>query len=423
MPSPGDEATTQYPTLPPTTAMPPIDPAAPGGPGFPTDPYDPFGPEEEEPTPWYKRPAAIAVLVIVFLLLAGLIAWLIFAGDDDDDVGPDSSRLIIELSDGTGQPVDRGMLATVVGPPGEETAFEWTEPDDAPDGATAGGPTGTDGRIDFEWEIDDEIVTDPSAWAATVTVTETIPAGWSTPGPTIECALQRPDGDDSVVAMDVRADSDDINIDRVTTYTFPNYQFRLGDTVTCSLVSDPPAVVDTTTVETTVVETTVVETTTTTSPPETTTTEAPATTQPAPPPTITVPPQPDATVWDVIANSPDLSAVRGWIEQAGLQSVFQDPDATVTFFAPTNAAIQAAITPSDIAATVNTHIVNGTTVLLIADLRDLAGTELDFVQQGPHEVTVSGDTVSIGGKQIVVTDVEASNGVIQVINGVLSPTL
>ena len=94
-----------------------------------------------------------------------------------------------------------------------------------------------------------------------------------------------------------------------------------------------------------------------------------------------------------------------------------------TVFAPTNAAIQAAITPSDIAATVNTHIVNGTTVLLIADLRDLAGTELDFVQQGPHEVTVSGDTVSIGGKQIVVTDVEASNGVIQVINGVLSPTL
>ena len=107
--------------------------------------------------------AKIGLLVLVFLLLAGLIAWLIFAGDDDD-VGPDSSRLIIELSDGTGQPVDRGMLATVVGPPGEETAFEWTEPDDAPDGATAGGPTGTDGRIDFEWEIDDEIVTDPDGW-------------------------------------------------------------------------------------------------------------------------------------------------------------------------------------------------------------------------------------------------------------------
>jgi uncharacterized surface protein with fasciclin (FAS1) repeats len=226
--------------------------------------------------------------------------------------------------------------------------------------------------------------------------------------------------------MNVTLDGTDVALERVAVYSFPNYQFRLGDTVTCALVSSPPVAVDTTTVETTVVDTTVAETTTTTTTipettPPTTTPPTPPTTQPAPPPTITVPPQPDATLWDVIFNSPDLSGIRGWIEQAGLQPLFEDPNATITFFAPSNPAIASAIPPSDLTRVVNTHIVDGDTVLLLADLAQMDGDDIDFVEQGPHQVSVAGDTVSIDGAAIIVPDVEAVNGVIHVIDGVLAP--
>ena len=419
------------PTLPPTTVMRPSAADPPGGPTYPYE-YDPVDPYalEDEPDPWWKSPGGVATIILVLLLIGGLIAWLVLrGGGDDDEASATSSRLIIEVRDDTGQPVDIGIIANVTGPAGNETAFTWLRPADTADGPSAGGPTGTDGRIDFEWEVDETVITDLDSWTATVGLVQTIPAGWNAPGPNVQCVLQRESGSDTAVSMNVALDGTDITVDRIASYTFPNYQFRLGDTVTCPIVTSPPASVDTTTVETTVVETTIPETTTTVA--DTTTTTA--TTVPSPPPTVTVPPQPAATLWDVVVANPDLSGIRGWIEAAGLQDQFDDPNATLTLLAPSNQAIENARTihgppagPIDFDDTanlllfVNTHLVE-TDALTIADIAAL--TELNVVEPGPHPVDAGVNPPTIGGATVLVSDVSAANGIIHVVDTVLLPVV
>jgi uncharacterized surface protein with fasciclin (FAS1) repeats len=172
------------------------------------------------------------------------------------------------------------------------------------------------------------------------------------------------------------------------------------------------------------VETTIETTTTaveTTLPPETTV--APATTIPV----VTVPPQPDATLWDIIVNSPDLSGLRGLIELAGLQDVLSDPAATLTLFAPSNTAIELAAAgvgapdftdPAVVRDILLTHV-HTEGVLLAVDVLGLS--EVTVANGGPHAIDASATPPTIGGGGVLVVDVTSSNGVIHVIDLVLQP--
>jgi uncharacterized surface protein with fasciclin (FAS1) repeats len=97
-----------------------------------------------------------------------------------------------------------------------------------------------------------------------------------------------------------------------------------------------------------------------------------------------------------------------------------------TFFAPTDTAFtsldeaqleQLIANPGQLAGVLRGHIVSGR--LTAADLADrstvetLAGTSL--------RVSVTGDTVTVGGSRVVQADIAATNGVIHVINSVLLP--
>src|SRR5690606_16140298 len=113
------------------------------------------------------------------------------------------------------------FVATVTGPADAPTAFVWIRPVDAPTGPTTGDATGTDGRVDFEWEADDTVA-DPQAWTSTLTLLQGVPAGWTAQSPIVDCVLDRPDEQQSVVAMNVSIDSPDVTIDRAASYTFPN---------------------------------------------------------------------------------------------------------------------------------------------------------------------------------------------------------
>ncbi len=217
--------------------------------------------------------------------------------------------------------------------------------------------------------------------------------------------------------MTVEVDVPDAAADQVANYTFPNYQFLAGDTVTCRLSSIRPIETTTTT------STTVPETTTTVA--DTTTTVAPATTVPV----VTVPPQPEATLWDVIRNSPDLSELRALVELAGLQDVLSDPDATLTLLAPTNQAITTAAggvgapdfaNPSIVESVLLTHV-DDSQALLITQLLALVPPEFVVVNPGPHAIDAAANPPTIGGAQILVADIEASNGVLHVIDQVLLP--
>jgi uncharacterized surface protein with fasciclin (FAS1) repeats len=410
-PGPGyPEATTQMPTTGGGGAMPP---GTPPGTGF-GDPLD-----SEPPTPWYKKPVPIIAAVVVVAAVAGLIAWLVFGGDDDDSTASaESSLLVLEVSDETGAPVDAGFLVDVQGPATAPTDYTWLQPEATVAGQLAGDSTGSDGRVEFEWEPAG-VSSDPTTWAANVTIAQKIPAGWTPPGPIVDCVLERPDAQESVVSMAVTVDVPDPAAEQVADYSFPNYQFLAGDTVTCKLSTIRP--VETTT--TTSTTTTVPETTTTTMAPETTV--APSTTLPV----VTVPPQPEATLWDVILNSPDLSELRALVELAGLQDVLSDPNATLTLLAPSNQAITTAAggvgapdftNPAVVESVLLTHVDN-TQALLITQLLALDPPEFVVVNPGPHPIDAAANPPTIGGAEVLVADIEAANGVLHVIDQVLLP--
>jgi uncharacterized surface protein with fasciclin (FAS1) repeats len=407
------EATTQMPVAGNAGAVPP---GTSPGTGF-DDPFD-----SEPPPPWYKKSAPIIAAVVVVAAVAGLIAWLLFGGADDDDsvATAESSLLVLEVTDETGAAVDAGFIIDVQGPATAPADYTWIQPESAVAGELAGDSTGSDGRVEFEWEPAGA-ASDPTTWAANVTLAQKVPAGWTPPGPLVDCVLDRPDTQESVVSMAVTVDVPDPAVEQVADYSFPNHQFLAGDTVTCRLSTIRP-VETTTTTSTTIEETT---TTTSTTVAETTTTAAPATSAPV----VTVPPQPEATLWDVIVNSPDLSELRALVELAGLQDVLSDPNATLTLLAPSNQAITTAAggigapdftNPAIVEAVLLTHVDN-TQALLVTQLLALDPPEFVVVNPGPHVIDAAANPPTIGGAEILVADIEAANGVLHVIDQVLIP--
>jgi uncharacterized surface protein with fasciclin (FAS1) repeats len=418
-----------------TTVMPATEPGMDGG-IPPTDPPVGDVPIEEvpeEPVPWYKKPAAIAALVIAVLLIGGLIAWLVLGGDDDsdDDVSPTASRLVLITKDESGASINREISLSVTGPAGAEESFEWLRPPTANPGESAVVSSGDNGRAAFDWQPDDT-VTDPASWAATLIFSESVPPGWTPPSSGEVCVLERMDADGVPITLNVALDGADPAVARLATYTFPNQTFLPGDSVTCDLVSTSP-VPGTTVVESTVVETTVVETTEVTSTTVAPTTVAPPTVPPTttPPSTTTTsidipPPDPGDTLWDQIQAAPSLTEFEQFVIDAGYEDELDDPSQTFTIFAPTNEAIElaraeltAATLPVDEQALNEILLAhaNNTEALVLADLLQL--TSIPVLSGGPQPITAQPPTV--GGANIYVQAEPASNGVLYLIDKVLTP--
>jgi uncharacterized surface protein with fasciclin (FAS1) repeats len=403
----------------PTTQMPATEPGA--GAGVPPMPPDDADPMADDEVPWYKKPGPIALMVVVAVAILGLLAWLIFGGSDDDEASATSSLLILETTDETGSEIDVGFLVSVVGPAEAPTSFEWLRPDGVAPGEAAGANTGTDGRVDFEWQAD-ESVAEPETWLSTASAVVNVPAGWVPFGPVVDCVREPLEGQQSSVAMNIELDSPDSSIDRVGALTFPNFTFTPGDTVTCRLTaSAPPPTTSSTVVETTTPATTTPETTT----PETTTapttvapTTAPpaTTTAPTVPPTIP-PPTVGQTAWDVIEANEQLAGLEAAVLAAdpSVQALLADPDATITLFAPSNEAIADAGTPADVTALLLAHVDN-TQELLAADV--LALPSVPVMEGGPQPVDA--DAGTIGGAMVIQADIVAENGVIHLIDAVLT---
>ena len=139
-------------------------------------------------------------------------------------------------------------------------------------------------------------------------------------------------------------------------------------------------------------------------------------------------PEVPGTIAEIATATAEVSTLATALEAADLTSVLEG-DGPFTVFAPRNAAfdaldadVLAALLEAgnvDLLSRVLTfHVV--ATEAFAADLTD--GQTLTTVEGGTLEVGVSGSTVTIGGATVVSADVEASNGVIHIIDGVLLPT-
>ena len=382
------------------------------------------------PVPWYKKPGGIAMLVIGALLIVGLIFGLIWASSDDDAEVVAASVVFVP-KDATGAGLDRGFLAEVTGTSDFPNSYVWVEPNAAPGlGGIAGSTDGSD-RVTFAWAPAAEVI-EPEAWTSTITLVGSSPAGFTPPGPVVECVLARPDEQNTTVSMDVVADPPDPAVEQVVTYTFPNHEFLPDDTVTCELVSQLPPETTTTVPETT---TTVPETTVpATEPPAT---EPPATDPPATDPPVTTPPVTDPPATDPPATDPPsqpatateaLQAAGDYGTFLSLASGVPDVQALldgagpITVFAPNDAALAGVTPPTDAAELeqlLRSHIVDGS-AFDAASVFDGSRTEVPVASGGTQPVVQ--DPPTVGGATVVQADLASVNGFSHGINALMPPT-
>lgn len=122
----------------------------------------------------------------------------------------------------------------------------------------------------------------------------------------------------------------------------------------------------------------------------------------------------------------DFTTLATALEAADLVETLQGPG-PFTVFAPTDEAFEGLPAGTldslvaDQAALTNVltyHVVDG--AVMAADVVEL--TEATALNGDPITIAVDGDTVTLNGTvQVTMTDIEASNGVIHVIDGVLLP--
>jgi uncharacterized surface protein with fasciclin (FAS1) repeats len=374
----------------PTEALPPV-----GGPYDPGPPYGgPGGPGggggddgdyglEPEPEPWWRQRGPLAALIAgIAALVVGVIALLVWTGDDDGGESDDTLPALPTSS--TVAPATTGAATT------------------APDTTTTTAP--------------------PTTTTTTTTVPPTTTTTPTTPPPTTSTTTTTTEPPTTT-----------------TTTTEP------PTTTTTTTTAPPPTTTTTTTAPPTTTTTTTTlppTTTTTTAPPTTTTTTTtlPPTTTTTTIPVVTVPPQPAATTWDVIVNSPDLSEMRDAVETAGLVDLLNG-DQPITVLAPSNAAFQTMRStesgadllddPERLAALLRRHVivepVSAGEFPGRGQLQTAADADDCALLGAPEDcgvLTTGGDDESpptVEGASFLVTDVEAANGLLDVIDRVLVP--
>ncbi len=135
------------------------------------------------------------------------------------------------------------------------------------------------------------------------------------------------------------------------------------------------------------------------------------------------------TIVDVASEAGSFTTLLAAAEAAGLADTLAG-EGPLTLFAPTDEAFEAALTElgltvdellasPDLADILTYHVVEGE--VLAADVVELDGQSVATVNGAEVQVTVDGETVMINDATVVNPDVEASNGVIHVIDTVLLP--
>ncbi|WP_421134525.1 fasciclin domain-containing protein [Alteromonas sp. A079] len=148
---------------------------------------------------------------------------------------------------------------------------------------------------------------------------------------------------------------------------------------------------------------------------------------------VLTPPSPtdatDATIAEVAAGDEQFSTLVAALTEANLVDTLSDPDATFTVFAPTNAAfdmidgdtLDALLADTDaLSAVLLQHVVADAAVDSVTAF-SLNGTDVTTASGAMIPVAINTDTdaLTVGGANVVVSDIQTSNGIIHVIDMVI----
>ena len=149
------------------------------------------------------------------------------------------------------------------------------------------------------------------------------------------------------------------------------------------------------------------------------TAEAPAAPAPDPGP---------GNIVEVATESGSFPTLLAAVEAAGLVDALSDGSASLTVFAPTEAAFAALpegtldsllADPDALANVLTYHVLDGS--VSASDALDDAPTTVETLNGGKVAVTTRDENLFVNFSQVVDYDIEASNGVIHVIDSVLLP--
>lgn len=145
----------------------------------------------------------------------------------------------------------------------------------------------------------------------------------------------------------------------------------------------------------------------------------------------------DQTIVDIAAGNADFSTLVSLVQAAGLTDVLAG-EGPFTVFAPTNEAFAAL--PEDVVAYLSSeagketltqiltyHVVSGK--VMSADVTDMMADTMEMsavggdLLGGQLDVKVTDTGVTVNQADVVIPDIEASNGVIHAIDAVLLPTI
>ena len=138
---------------------------------------------------------------------------------------------------------------------------------------------------------------------------------------------------------------------------------------------------------------------------------------------------PAGTIVDIAAADPQFSTLVTALEAADLVAALDDETATFTVFAPTNDAfaalgdetINALLADVPTLTNILTYHVIGEQAVDAETAISLNGSDVEMLNGESVSVTVQGDTLYINDSAVIVADVLASNGIIHVIDTVLTP--
>ena len=147
---------------------------------------------------------------------------------------------------------------------------------------------------------------------------------------------------------------------------------------------------------------------------------------PTPPPPPPGPAEGARTLGAALEGSPRLTTLARYVEAAGLGPVMADTSTAYTVFAPSDDAFRAAglgleVDSAEARAVVLAHVLS--TRMMSMDvfpdlsIETLAGTEVSFADRGEGLAVVGPG----GTGRIVEADLDTDNGVVHVIDTVLSP--